>query len=1269
MKKLLSIILVLVSLSAFSQPVINRSLSVNTVSDARLQAQRNLFTPRYVDTTSANLDKGVDSCGAIIFTYSTNSLWLRACNPKRWVQGSGGGGTIVTENTESVILSGTGDASDPLTADVVLSTSAPNAIQLLPDGLYVPNVIRNGLVYGGTVTWVSGYTYNVSEAGYYINNVFYTSPATTVTLDSADATLDRIDVFVVDNTSAVAVLTGTPAANPEEPDVDIATQLRLSFALVQAATTEPTNDSTGLRRECIYQENTEWTASASTSRINPNSTNSPCVGLKSVEGTAVINGDNVLFTRPGGSITILDSFAVLTFQIKSKGNWGNNRRLQFRFELAGTPVGAIVTLGSASYGWSSNLLTCQTVSIPLTDFGFTTGAIINSLRITANMNNGSIGWYIDNICLQNQPQTVYATPLTLQNGLNLDESTNIGELGGTLLHNTTNYTNTFVHTFSGITVYNYPYQFQQLQGFQNSTSIASFFSQGGAGDYTFTNRVKLGVNFTGPLYDTSPLAYGYFGDRWGYMINTNLRGHGSFGMYQDDSTSKNTGIFFHTKDNLYRDGVSIFAADSTNTTGDFSANLGDFKVATFMTDKNIKAYGYPSTRNDGATAKALYMGSDSIIKYGPVSVTSSNVSVLNDSTILVCSAPNVCDTFVTSTITIQNVYVLNDSTLIVCESDGVTCDTVSIPQTSFDRGFFSPNQWADSIVHHNADGHDMYVEGLDTLLLGGKAYFLWKGGLPLSSAGTLQALAIDTVGGVNRIYRTNVLSAITADNGLTANTSTNIQLGGTLLQNTTIDATGSYFLTLTGSVSTQTLRVINTGASGSGIRSSVNAGLAIWGEAVGGGGVYGQTDTENGVYGAATSTGIGVRGNAESNYAVYGQSQSGTAFGAQTNNSSTNTVVPIINVIRGTTGGGGAGANGIGGSIDFTITNATNSGIANQIISKWTDATHVSRTSQFEIWGVNSAVTARKLAIAGNGELTLDTYGVGTHTGTAAYGLSVTAAGKVIETPVANYTFINGLTDSSSTGTVGLGGTIYKVTTVAINPSNVLNFTGSTDYASSKEGLLRVVTTTTSGQGIYVAAQSTSEAAIEAVGGTYGMRANGTFGINSFGSSIGIVASTTSGTGLSANSTSGIASFASSNTGTVFQGQMDHTNTNAIEQFNVFIRSTSGTAATGIGLSEDYYIENDNGNLNITNQLIFKLTNAASGSEVSQFEVWNKNAGSMSETFTIGGEAFMKLKGITSTAASAITAADGMIVYVTNTNGTFTSIGFWARENGAWVKL
>lgn len=49
-------------------------------------------------------------------------------------------------------------------------------------------------------------------------------------------------------------------------------------------------------------------------------------------------------------------------------------------------------------------------------------------------------------------------------------------------------------------------------------------------------------------------------------------------------------------------------------------------------------------------------------------------------------------------------------------------------------------------------------------------------------------------------------------------------------------------------------------------------------------------------------------------------------------------------------------------------------------------------------------------------------------------------------------------------------------------------------------------------------------------------------------------------------------------------------------------------------------------------------------------------------------KAFLIMR-MTAAQASAITPANGMMLYVTNTNGTFTVVGFWGYEAGAWVKL
>jgi hypothetical protein len=75
------------------------------------------------------------------------------------------------------------------------------------------------------------------------------------------------------------------------------------------------------------------------------------------------------------------------------------------------------------------------------------------------------------------------------------------------------------------------------------------------------------------------------------------------------------------------------------------------------------------------------------------------------------------------------------------------------------------------------------------------------------------------------------------------------------------------------------------------------------------------------------------------------------------------------------------------------------------------------------------------------------------------------------------------------------------------------------------------------------------------------------------------------------------------------------------------------------------------------NQLIeFDNTGAYIGLTVGNFEI-----------NTTTGAFIPPLQNVTQ--AGALSPSDGMIIYVTDTDGTFTSVGFWGRENGAWVKL
>ncbi len=315
-------------------------------------------------------------------------------NVYRYTGEFGGGAEefqLFTQNTPSIILSGSGNADDPL---IATSTDQPPV---------------NGLVYGGIVTWVEDYTYEITEAGYYIGGQFYVSPArlvataNPVVLNPADPADDRIDVFYVDDTPGTGVLEGTPSSTPDKPIVDPDTQIELSFALVSAATTEPV----GFSQAQIYLNNvgepTEWDAVQVSASINPDSVSSPLEGTKSIEGTNTANLDSVRFVNDA-PITVGATYSVLTLKIRPKITGGNvnQKRLQFRWWLAAAPVGASVNVSHGQYGMDFTSATIQTLSIPLADFGILPTDNIDTLRIT-RAGNQQFGFWLDDIELQGVP--------------------------------------------------------------------------------------------------------------------------------------------------------------------------------------------------------------------------------------------------------------------------------------------------------------------------------------------------------------------------------------------------------------------------------------------------------------------------------------------------------------------------------------------------------------------------------------------------------------------------------------------------------------------------------------------------------------------------------------------------------------------------------------------------------------------------------------------------------------------------------------------------
>ena len=146
----------------------------------------------------------------------------------------------------------------------------------------ISGISSDGVISGGIVTWTSiGLTFNISACVYYLNGIRYASPFTTKTLDPADATNPRIDVFAVNTSGEVQIIKGTPAANPVEPEGDTPTTLGLTNVTINAGATSPN----AVTRDLLYDENVEsWTKTEliSNATFDYNNTTFPYTGSKSL---------------------------------------------------------------------------------------------------------------------------------------------------------------------------------------------------------------------------------------------------------------------------------------------------------------------------------------------------------------------------------------------------------------------------------------------------------------------------------------------------------------------------------------------------------------------------------------------------------------------------------------------------------------------------------------------------------------------------------------------------------------------------------------------------------------------------------------------------------------------------------------------------------------------------------------------------------------------------------------------------------------------------
>lgn len=263
----------------------------------------------------------------------------------------------------------------------------------------VPGSSDNFLIFGGGVTWITGYTFRVSVAVYNIQGLVYTTVEQNITLGAAGGVNPRFDVIGVDNTGSVIVIPGVEDPNPVLPDVDPSSQLLLTYIFVPALSVAPPN----VIQVDLYHENAGWPAeyncAVSGGTFNCSSAVNPHAGVRDIEATAAASGQYARLTRGAGTM-YPDTMTNLIFYIRSKATWPTSRQLNINFRNGAASTGVIVTFRQGSFGFNSSLTTAyQQIVIPISMFqnGQTP---VNRLQFTVAGSGATIGFYIDDVILQ-----------------------------------------------------------------------------------------------------------------------------------------------------------------------------------------------------------------------------------------------------------------------------------------------------------------------------------------------------------------------------------------------------------------------------------------------------------------------------------------------------------------------------------------------------------------------------------------------------------------------------------------------------------------------------------------------------------------------------------------------------------------------------------------------------------------------------------------------------------------------------------------------------
>lgn len=1169
-----------------------------------------------------------------LITLKANGLYVECCDT--------GESEIFVSDTTSISMGGTGTALDPIFSNAIISGLAGNTLSILADGLYASQSNTDGLLDGGDVTWTgTGLIFDVTAASYSIEGVLYSSPQTQITLSAAHPTEDRIDVFYVDNTGAVGFLTGVAEPNPVKPQVDPATQLELTSVYIPAGSSVPL-----LNVLQIYNENIEWVGSqVGFDSVDFGDTADPQLGTVDINAINSTNGDYLLFTN--GSTVDLSFYQTLSLFAKLKAVIPASSSFHASFFNGATQVSAEVNIPFNP----NNITSYQGVSIPLNLFSYTNNNV-DRLRIRYITSGGAYaGFFMDNIYLQSG-LTPSITPYIYTSSNGITKFGNDFQLGGTLFKNTTIFTSSFGLTLSGTTPASVA-NFNVL----NTTGIAV---NGQTTSGTGVRGTSNGANGFGVL------GFNTLGHAGAFLVNSTsgstaptvmsiqrvTTGTPSAGMGASlsfllsgtaspavanlpsnriVSTWTNATTLSQTSQLVLTGVNNGTEADLVTLAGNGQLRFNNYGVNTF-TGTPTKYLGVTVNGTvielDPGAAGEIISADNGLTENVPGNVQLGGSLITNTAIDLSSFALSINDLVTGGFIQFLPDSLSSVGTVFSVVSISGTEDySLTVDNTQIALGSNKPStNEQNSIIVAAQRSSLSYTDNLTNTFRVGVG--LNTGGLGIELFGLPNASTQNRLVGVTSSsslagYVTigsglslvsGVLSStgsVSADNGLTENVANNIQLGGTLLQHTTIDTTASYGLTISGTpvpaTANAVLNVINSVATGRAIFASATIGIGLLTQATGGNAINASTTTGDTVQVSSTS-GIGVSSISTNSFALSAVSINNIAGQFAVAPASTNTTVDVLNITRQTSGSPAAG---MAGTINYQLQSSSGVATSNRLVSKWTDPTLATITSQFIIEGVNSGVSADLLTISGSGSTRLNKYGVSTFTGTAATYAAFDSSGNVIEVsgigsgPV--ITADNGLTKNTATN-VQFGGTLIQNTVINTGGFNTI-WTGST----SGNYILTVSNTSSSAtsHGISSTVTGSGNIAVDAVSASY----------------IAVLGTSTSNAGVQGSSTSSSGVVGTSSSGLAFSGQVNHASSTGVVNILQLTRLNSGGAgANGIGAAISYTLETaTSGTASVAGSLSFSFTDATLATKTSQFKVATVNNGSNIDALFVNGVGSIQL--------------------------------------------